>query len=141
MSGAGDYSFNGGPVTSGNGQAMLGNGPQSYPEIFYIQFTYGTAFPIEPELSTNALFEKPADSTPYTATVNFYNTATLDSALVYAGTPLSLGARNSAASISSASGLNYGPSVTTPEPGNWPLAASAMGVLAFLKRRRNRKNA
>ena len=150
MGGSGGYSFNGGPIViSSGGQAMEGNGPQNYPMIFYVPFTYGTAFSIEPQLYTNAIFEASFDTTPDTATVNFYDTATLDSALVYAGTPpgtppgipLSLGARNTAANISSTSGLNYGPdgiSSAVPEPGSWILLASALGIFCFLKQRAGR---
>ena len=123
---------------------MQGNGPQNYPLIFYVPFTYGTAFSIEPQLYTNAIFEASFDTTPDTATVNFYNTATLDSALVYAGTLSSLGAQNNTANISSTSGLDYGPngiSSAAPEPGTSLLVASAIGLLAFLNPRRNRKSA
>jgi hypothetical protein len=142
MGGSGGYSFNGGPIViSSGGQAMEGNGPQNYPMIFYVPFTYGTAFSIEPQLYTNAIFEASFDTTPDTATVNFYNTAMLDSALVYAGTPSSLGALNNAADISSTSGLNYGPdgiSSAVPEPGSWFLLASALGIVCFLKQRMGR---
>jgi hypothetical protein len=139
MGGSGGYSFNGGPIVISSGsRAMEGNGPQNYPIIFYIPFTYGTAFSIEPQLYTNAIFEASFDTTPDTATVNFYNTATLDSALVYAGTPSSLGAENDAADIVATSGLNYGPdgiSSAVPEPGSWILLASALGIVCFLKQR------
>jgi hypothetical protein len=143
--GSGAYSFNGGPIVISTGsQSMQGNGPQNYPLIFYVPFTYGTAFSIEPALYTNAIFEAPFDTTPDTATVNFYNTSTLDSALVYAGTLSSLGAQNNTANISSTSGLDYGPngiSSAAPEPGTSLLVASAIGLLAFLNPRRNRKSA
>jgi hypothetical protein len=71
--------------------------------------------------------------------VDYFNTATLDSAVVFAGAPLDLGAQNTDAVIASTSGLNYGPDGITsaaPEPGTWVLVASAMAALAFLKRRK-----
>jgi hypothetical protein len=111
---------------------------------FYIPFTYGTTFTLEPIIRAAADFS-PAnlDTTPFTATSNFFDTATLDSALVFAGTPLSLGSENNVAAISATSGFSYGPNgiTTVPEPSTWSLVVPMMGVLAFLNRRRSQKAA
>jgi hypothetical protein len=118
------------------GNVVIGNdGTYNDTVTYYYPFTYGTAFATELYLDAGAQLV-PGDSTPYSATVNYYNTAALNSALVFGGTISGLGAENNAANIGSASGLNYGPNGNSavPEPSTWLLVASAMGVLALAKR-------
>lgn len=112
-----------------------GNGTYNDTVTYYIPFTYGTALPTELDLNASAEFN--GDSTPYTATVNYFNTAAPISALVFGGTPSDPGAENTAAVIGSASGLTYGPNGISgvPEPSSWFLLACAIGFLALAKRR------
>ncbi len=135
---AADYQIGGGAVTSGSEADFFASGATSTTVTFYLPFTYGTAFGSELHLETLALFGS-GDSTPFTATVDFYNTASLNSALVFAGTPTSLGTENTSAVISSDSGLGYGPNgisiSAVPEPHSWFLLVSAVGILAVGKRR------
>ncbi len=133
----GYHQLDGGAVTSGLGVGIFGNGTKTDTVAFYIPFTYGTALSIEPWMAANAPFVTPGDATPYSSTVDYFNTATLDSAQVFAGTPLDLQGQNNDAVIASSSGLNYGPAGITspvPEPGSWVLLASAIAAVAFLKR-------
>jgi len=137
MPAASTFQYDNEGIASGGYVEIDGNGTYNDTVTYYIPFTYGTALSTELDLNANALFA-PGDSTSYTATVNYYNTAALTSALVSGGTPSDPGAENNAADIGSASGLNYGPngiSAAVPEPSAWFLLASAMGVLALAKRR------
>lgn len=137
MPAAATSQYNNGGMNSGGYVEIDGNGTYNDTVIYYIPFTYGTALPTELILDASALFV-PVDSTSYTATVNYYNTASLTSALVFGGTPSDLGAENYAAEIGSDSGLNYGPNGISaiPEPGTLFLIATGLGALAFGKRRR-----
>jgi hypothetical protein len=137
-----NFQFDNGGIESGSSVAPgLGDGTYNDTATFYYPFTYGTALPIEAYLDAGAIFNAGFfggnDSTPYTATVNYYNTAALTSALVFGGTPSDPGAENNLAAIGSASGLNYGPNGNSavPEPSSWFFLASAMGVMALAKRR------
>jgi hypothetical protein len=135
----GYHQLDGGTMTSGLGVSIFGTGTKSDTVAFYIPFTYGSALAIEPWMAANAPFITPGDTTPYSSTVDYFNTATLDSAVVFAGTPLDLGGQNNGAGIASTSGLNYGPGGVTspvPEPGSWVLLASVIATVAFLKRRK-----
>jgi hypothetical protein len=112
--------------------------------IFYIPFTYGTPFATEVNLSASpgfvSGFFSGNDVTPYTSTVNYYDTASLNSALVFGGTIAAIGAQNTSAAISSASGLGFGPngnSTAAPEPGTWFLAVLGMGFLGWAKRKKS----
>jgi hypothetical protein len=137
-----------GTVTYANGTALtttlgsfLGTGTHSDTVAEYIPFTYGTAFAIVPELLTDpAYFSSLGNTAPYTTTVDFYNTMSLNSALVYGGSPLSLGELNASADISAASGIGYGPNGLTPAPVPLPatewLLLSGLGGLLVLARRR-----
>jgi hypothetical protein len=130
---ASSYQVDGGPITSGTEADFFGNGTTNSTVTFYLPFTYGTAFASELHLEAAAGFaSSSSDLTPYTSTADFYNTATLNSALVFDGTTLNTGAQ-----IGSASGLGYGPTgiSAAPEPGTWFLVASAIGVLILVKRR------
>jgi hypothetical protein len=133
---AADYQVGSGPITSGTEADFFG-ATTSTTVTFYLTFTYGTAFYSEIHLEAGPLFGSGA-SAPSSETVDFYNTASLNSALVYDGTVSNLGAQNTSAVITSDSGLNYGPNgiSAVPEPGTWLLVASAIGVLALAKRRR-----
>jgi hypothetical protein len=107
----------------------------------FLPFTYGTAVTVDPYLFTTPQYfaTGPAtDSTPYTSTVDFFDTASLNSAIVYAGTPQSLGLENFSAVISSASGLSYGPNGITavPLPAALWLMLSGFGGLGLLARKR-----
>jgi hypothetical protein len=128
--------YDGGALASGGYVEIDGNGTYTDTVTFYIPITYGTALPTDVSLWAEAI--PYGESTSDTATVNYYNTAALTSALVFGGTPSDPGTENNAAVIGAASGLNYGPNgiSAAPEPGTWLLVASAMGVLALAKRRR-----
>ncbi len=132
---ASSYQLNSGPITSGTEADFFGNGTTSSTVTFFLPFTYGIAFASELHLEAAAGFASSADSIPYTTTADYYNTATLNSALVFDGTT-----QNTGAQIGSASGLNYGPNgiSAAPEPGTWLLVASAIGVLALRKATRPR---
>jgi len=138
MNAATYYQYDNEGMVSGNYVEIDGNGTYNDTVTLYVPFTYGTAFATGIELDAQPLFEGGPDSIPYTAAVNYYNTAALTSALVFGGTPSDPGAENNAAVIGAASGLNYGPNgiSAAPEPDTWLLVASAMGVLALAKRRR-----
>jgi hypothetical protein len=137
------YQLNNFAVTSGGEVDFDFNASYSGDTVtFYVPFMYGTAFTFEPVIRTAANFYLDFNSTPYTATVNFLDTATLQSALVFSGTPGSLGSQNNSAGINSSSGLIYGPNgvfAPAPEPGSWLMLSSAIGALVFLNRRRDRK--
>lgn len=117
------------------------NGTYKDTVTFYIPFTYGTALAIDLNLDASAVVD--GDLTPYTATVNYYNTAALTSALVFSGTPSDPVTQNSAADIVSASGLNYGPNgisvVSTPEPGTMSLTFLGVGLLGLIVVMRKRE--
>ncbi|GEM_PF-5943176 len=132
------YSLDGGAITSGQQVTFSGNGAKSDTVTFYVPFTYGTQLSIEPIVRTAANFYQDYDSTPYTATWDFYNTATLTSALVLDGTANNPGSVVNAASIAAASGLGYGPNgiSATPEPSTIVLLSSTLGALIFMRRRR-----
>jgi hypothetical protein len=136
MTAATTFQYDNEGIESGGYVEIYDNGTKSDTVTFYIPFTYGTAFGTELDLDAGALFV-PVDSTPYTATVNYYNTAALSSALVFGGTPSNPGAENYAANIGSTSGLGYGPNgiSATPELGTLFLVASALGIGFFLKQR------
>ncbi len=139
---AADYQIGSGAVTSGSEADFFGDGATNGTVTFYIPFTYGTSVFTELRLETAAGFQAAPgfagdDMSPYTAISNFSNTASLNSALVYAGSPSTLGAQNTGAVIGSASGISYGPggSTAVPEPQSWFLLISAIGAVAFGKRR------
>ena len=132
-----EVSLNGGALTVGTRAVIPGAiGPQADSLTVFVPFTYGTAFNLGPVLQS--IPEYPADAaTPYTSVVNFYNTLTLNSALVYGGTPGALGAENDAAVIGAASGLVYGPNGVSavPLPATAWLLLSAMVGLWIAGRR------
>ena len=109
------------------GEFPLVSGSQSDTVALHVPFTYGSPISIEPYM---AAFTSISDSTavPYSSNIDFSDTMTLDSAVVYAGTPQELGAENYSADIGSASGLLYGPSGVSPVP----LPASAWLMLSGL---------
>jgi hypothetical protein len=130
------FQINNGALTNGQEADFSGSGTYADTVIFYLPFTYGTPFAYDPILRSTANFYKDYDSTPYTATWDFYNTATVTAALVLDGTANNPG-NPVAAQISSASGLGYGAAgiSSTPEPGTWLLVGSAIGALLLLRRR------
>lgn len=125
-----DFQVGSGTVTSGTEADFFGLNATSTTVTFYLPFTYGSALATELTLDAFADFAPSAGTT----TVDFFNTASLDSALVFAGTPTSLGAQNTSANINSASGISFG-AAAVPEPGSWLLVGSAMAVLGLLRRR------
>lgn len=138
-----DSSLNGGAVI-GDDTQHLGSGSSTVD--FYVPFSFGTQFSIQPYLRATAQygtnFGSTPDAPPYTATSDFYSTAVLTSALVYTGTSGNLGTQITNASIASTTGFNYGPNGLTapgmtavPEPGTWLLAALALSLLVFAKGR------
>jgi hypothetical protein len=131
---SGVYSaINGGPATNTDIQYFTSDTNVT----FYVPFTFGTQFSIEPVMRAAAQDYQAYDVTPYTATSNFYSTATLASALVFDGTPTSLGNQVSNADISSTTGFSYGPSglSAVPEPGTWLPAALVLAALWLARRR------
>ncbi len=146
MSTAGtDSQYDNEGISSGGYVEIDGNGTYSDTVTYYIPFTYGSALATELDLDASSLYVHESafgsgNSTPFTATVNYYNTAALTSALVFNGTPSAPGAENNAAIIGAASGLGYGPNgiSAAPEPGTWLMAASAMGVLGLATWRNGR---
>jgi len=67
-------------------------------------------------MRTAANFYLDFDSTPYTATWDYYNTATLTAALVLGGTANNPGNSVNGAQIAATSGLIYGPTESRPYP-------------------------
>ncbi len=136
---ASSYKLDSGSITGGTEVDFFGDGTTSSTVTFYLPFTYGVAFASELHLEAAAGFASNADTTTYTATTDFYNTATLTSALVFNGTLSNLGTENDAANIGSASGIGYGPNgnSSVPEPGTWFLVACGMGILILSKRRKS----
>jgi len=135
------FQFDNEGIESGASAVAFGNGTHNDTVIFYIPFTYGTPFTNELDLSADPSFILgffgDNDQAPFTATVNYYNTASLNSALVFNGTASAPGTQNTSAVISSDSGLGYGPNgiSAVPEPHSWFLLVSVIGVLALVKRR------
>jgi hypothetical protein len=134
------YQIDNGPLTNGQEADFSGNGTKSDTVIFYLPFTYGTQFSMEPILRTAANVYKDYDSTPYTATWDYYNTATLTAALVLDGTASNPGSVVNGAGIDSTSGLTYSSTgiSSTPEPGTWLLVGSAIAALMLVRRTRAR---
>jgi len=134
------YQMDNGPLTNGQEADFSGNGTKSDTVIFYLPFTYGTQFSMEPILRTAANVYKDYDSTPYTATWDYYNTATLTAALVLDGTASNPGSVVNGAGIDSTSGLTYSSTgiSSTPEPGTWLLVGSAIAALMLVRRTRAR---
>jgi hypothetical protein len=132
------FQINNGALTNGQEADFFGSGAYADTVIFYLPFTYGTPFTMEPILRSTANFYKDYDSTPYTATWDFYNTATVTAAVVLDGTANNPG-NPVAAQITSASGLGYGATgiASTPEPGTWLLVGSAIGSLILVRRARS----
>jgi hypothetical protein len=132
------FQINNGALTNGQEADFSGSGTIADTVTFYLPFTYGTPFTMDPILRSAANFYADYDSTPYTATWDFYNTATVTSALVLSGTANDPGTQV-AAQITSDSGLQYGANgiSSTPEPGTWLLVGSAMGTLILVARRRD----
>jgi hypothetical protein len=140
---ASSYQINSGGITGGTEADFFGDGPTSGTVTFYIPFTYGVAFGSELHLESAAGFaSSSSDSTPYTATADYYNTAMLNSALVFSGTPLDLGAENSQASIASASGIDYEPGgiSAVPEPATFGYVGATLIGLTTLRLRQRRKS-
>jgi len=132
------FQINNGTLTNGQEADFSGSGTYTDTVNFYLPFTYGTPFTMDPILRSAANFYADYDSTPYTATWDFYNTATLTAALVLNGTANSPGTQV-AAQITSASGLQYSATgiSSTPEPGTWLLVGSAIGALILIRRPRS----
>ena len=134
------YQEDGGAITSGNQVFFSGEGLFADTVTFYIPFTYGSALDIGPIMRSAADFYTAFDGTPFTATWDFYNTATLDSALVLDGTADAPGSVNDGALISATSGLTYGASAApaAPEPASWTLFAVALAALIGFGHRSSR---
>jgi hypothetical protein len=132
------FQINNGTLTNGQEADFSGTGTIADTVTFYLPFTYGTPFTMDPILRSAANFYGDYDSTPYTATWDFYNTATVTAALVLDGTANNPG-NQVVAQITSASGLQYGATgiSSAPEPGTWLLAGSAIGALILMRRARN----
>ncbi|MGH9626487.1 MAG: PEP-CTERM sorting domain-containing protein [Bryobacteraceae bacterium] len=133
-------SVNGGALSNGNLAIFDASSATTNTVDFYIQFDFDTPFTIQPSLYTYARYFKSADTAPYTATADFYSTATVTSARVYT----SLGNLDSpltTANIVSADGFEYGPNgltvggglTTVPEPGTWLPVLLGLGLLGFAK--------
>ena len=113
---------------------------------FYVPITFGTQFWMEPTLRAAARFDyRNPEFGPYTASADFYSTATLTSALVYDGTATALGSLLSS-TIDSTSGFIYGPDglttgsapppphVGVPEPSALWLFVLGLGGLGLARR-------
>ncbi len=133
-----EESLNGAAFSAGSiGNLLSAIGSQTDSLSVYVPFTYGTAFTVTPFLVGAALYTG-GTATPSTSVLDFYNTMTLDSALIYGGTPEALGAENAAADISASSGLIYGADGVSavPLPATAWLLLSALGGLGIAGRRR-----
>lgn len=133
-----EASLNGAAYSAGSiGNVLLTSGSQTESMSLYVPFTYGTAFTIDPFLVAAALYSG-GTATPSTSAVDFYNTMSLDSALVYGGTPGSLGAENSAADIGASTGLLYNADGVSavPLPAAAWLLLSGLGGLGVMVRKR-----
>jgi hypothetical protein len=132
------FQVNNGTLTNGQEADFSGSGTITDTVTFYLPFTYGTPFTMDPILRSTANFYGDYDTTPYTATWDFYNTATVTAALVLNGTANNPGTQV-AAQITSGSGLQYGATgiSSTPEPGTWLLVGSAIGALILRRRTRS----
>jgi hypothetical protein len=130
-------SLNGGAITQSTQPGFRSDATIT----FYVPFTYGTTFEIEPFLATQAQFI-PGDGTPFTTTANFNSTAHLTSALVLGGTSNAPGSIMNGTAIGSDAGFTYGPNglvAGVPEPGTAWLATSGLGLVLLVSRLRNRK--
>jgi hypothetical protein len=133
-----EISLNGGAMLDKSADELIGvTGSQSDSFSVYVPFTYGTSFTITPWLWTVAQYPG-GTATPYTSAVQFDNTMALYSAIVYGGTPGSLGVENSTALIDASSGLIYGPNGVSavPLPATAWLLLSALGGLGIAGRLR-----
>jgi PEP-CTERM motif len=130
-------SLNGGAITQSTQPGFRSDATIT----FYVPFTYGTTFEIEPFLATQAQFI-PGDGTPFTTTANFNSTAHLTSALVLGGTSNAPGSIVNGTAIGSDAGFTYGANglvAGVPEPGTAWLATSGLGLVLLVSRLRNRK--
>ncbi|MFI4965148.1 MAG: PEPxxWA-CTERM sorting domain-containing protein [Caulobacterales bacterium] len=133
---ASSYQYDNQGVSSGGFVEIDNNGTRNDTVTFYVPFTYATAISTDLNLDASSVFVA-ADSTPYTASVNYYNTAALTSALVFD----TAGAQNTAAQIGSADGLSYGPNgiaAAVPEPSSWALLIVGFGAAGAALRGRRR---
>ena len=132
------YSLNNGAITNSSVAYINGAGANKSDTVtFYVPFTYGTAFSIEPILKTTAQFLA-YEPTPFATNWDYYNTAALDSVLVLDGTPSNPGSTVGTASIASTSGLGYTPTgiSSVPAPATWLLFGAGLVPLVMVKRRR-----
>lgn len=133
-----DSSLNGAAYSAGTLANMIATpGAQNDSLSVQVPFTYGTSFTITPVLVGAALYTG-GTATPATSALDFYNTMTLDSALVYGGAPSALGSENDSAVINASTGLLYGADGVSavPIPATSWLLLSALGALAVVGRRR-----
>jgi hypothetical protein len=131
---------NSSPLSNGDSIKSTGDINYNFLFTFYIPFAYDTAFNIEPALSVTAKIDQRFQTPPVTVTWDFLHTAELQSAIVYDGTPDSLGPQNNLATIAGTAGLDYGPNgitagaVATPEPSS---AWLGLLVLPYLRKKRS----
>jgi hypothetical protein len=131
-------SLNGGPASSSSTAFITSPGiNQTDTVTFYVPFTYGTPLSIEPILRTTAQYLG-YEPTPFSSNWDFFNTATLDSALILDGTPDNPGSLVDGTSILASSGMTYTSSgiSAVPLPGSLLLFWSGLGPLLFLVRGR-----
>jgi hypothetical protein len=105
---------------------------------FYVPFTYGTQLSIEPILKTTAQYLG-YEPTPFASNWDFYNTATLDSALILDGTADNPGNQISNAMIAATSGLTYTPTgiSTVPLPAAaWLFGSGLLGLIGVARRKK-----
>jgi hypothetical protein len=136
------YRLNGGSLKNGSGPALFGDGAKDEAVTIYLPFTYDIPVDVDPFFVTGATFSASLDTIPWTGTWDFFDTATLESLRVFAGTAQSPGQENTSADIRASSGLIYGPNgiARISEPSTLALFWAGLAGLGVFRRRKARRD-